>query len=438
MTETPRPPQYVAILGGGYAGMAAAVELARAGVPVTVFEAGPQLGGRARGVEIDGQVLDNGQHMLVGAYSELLRLMALVGLREADGLIRQPLDLDVIGPSGRAFRMRCPQLPAPFHTLFGLLQAEGLTWADRWAAIRTMSAARWRNWRMRGDMSVADWLAAERQPEILIRCLWEPLTLAALNTPIAEASAKILLNVLRDSLAGDRAASDFLLPKIDLTSLFPAPAARYVADRGGQVLTGTMVRRMVQHDTHWQIDDHPGRFSHVIVALPPHRLGMLEGAPRILGPIARMMADWTYQPIYTVYLQYPATTRLPKPMLGMVETATQWVFDRGALCGQDGLFAAVISAAGPHQTVSQADLAAQVTREIAAAFPALPAPISHRVIAEKRATFACTPYLVRHSNATCDASCWLAGDYTAGDYPATLEGAVRSGVAAAQRLMAGR
>jgi squalene-associated FAD-dependent desaturase len=422
----------IAIIGGGYAGMAAAVELVSMGKAVTVFEAGPVLGGRARGVEIDGERLDNGQHMLVGAYSELRRLMAKVGLREADVLLRQALDLDVLSPSGPVFRMYCPRLPAPWHTLVALLGADGLNWADRWAAIRTMTAARLKGWRLPTDMTVADWLARERQPEVLVRCLWEPLTLAALNTPIHQASAQVLLNVLRDSLAGSREASDFLLPKVDLSDLFPNAAARYVVTQGCTVHTGAMVRQLRRSPEGWRLDRDDTPYSHLIVALPPHRLAMLDAPDTALADAVAMLADWSYQPIYTVYLRYPPGTRLSKPMLGMVGTATQWIFDRGQLCGQDGLVAAIISAEGPHQGLSQAALAEQVTAEIAQACPDLSQPLHHRVIAEKRATFACRPNLARPGNATADSTLWLAGDYTAGDYPATLEGAVQSGVAAAR------
>lgn len=426
-----------AVIGGGYAGMAAAVELASSGGSVKVFEAGPVLGGRARRVEMDGLALDNGQHMLVGAYGELLRLMALTGLDEAQVLWRQPLDLDVLDAAGaRAFRLSCPRLPAPLHSLFGLLGAAGLGWRERWAAIRTMTRARLQGWRLAHDCSVADWLRTQRQPDVLVRCLWEPLTLAAMNTPIAQASAQVLLNVLRDSLAGTRAASDFLLPRADLSALFPQAAAAYIAARGGEVQTGAMVRSLERQADGWHLDRDAAPFSHVVLALPPHRLGMLaEGTPA-LADAAAMLADWAYQPIYTVYLRYPAGTRLPKPMLGMVGTMSQWLFDRGVLCGQDGIVAAIISAEGPHETLSQAALADAVAGEIARALPSLPPPIWHKVIAEKRATFACTQGLARPTNATSDATLWLAGDYTAGDYPATLEGAVRSGVAAAQGIAA--
>ncbi|PHV13033.1 desaturase [Chitinimonas sp. BJB300] len=415
--------------------MAAAMELALAGRQVEVFEAGPVLGGRARRIEVEGLVLDNGQHMAIGAYRELLRLLHLAGVAEQDVFARLPMELDVFEGPKRTMRLACPRLPAPMHTMVGLCCAQGLSWAERWAAVRLMGKARLNGWRLAQDQSVAQWLAANRQPKILVRCLWEPLTLAALNTPIAAASAQVLLNVLRDSLAASRAASDFLLPRVDLSTVFPDAAARYLRQLGGKVHTGAMIKQLQKTNAGWQLDRSTLPFQQVVIALPPHRLGMLaDGIAALATPLAQL-ANWAWQPIYTVYLRYPAGTHLPKPMLGMAGSTTQWLFDRGLLCGQDGLMAAVVSAEGPHEAWSQDVLATTVAQEIQRSLPNLPAPLWHRVIAEKRATFACYPNLQRPGNTTSDPTLWLAGDYTASDYPATLEGAIRSGMAAAHGIL---
>lgn len=412
--------------------MAAAMTLSAAGCQVDVFEAGPALGGRARRIEVDGLVLDNGQHMAIGAYRTLLGLMHEAGVAEADAFARLPLELDVLDGPNRAMRLACPRLPAPWHTLVGLLRAEGLSWGERGNAIRTMSLARLQGWRLKQDCSVAAWLAQQGQSAKLVRCLWEPLTLAALNTPIATASAQVLLNVLRDSLAADRAASDFLIPRRDLSAVFPEAAGRYITTRGGQLQCGAMIRQLSRHQQVWQLDRSDTQYEQIVVALPPHRLDMLAMPEGMMLP---RLTDWSWQPIYTVYLRYPAGTRLPRPMQGLVGTTAQWLFDRGQLCDQDGLLAAVVSAEGPHQQWDQDRLAEVVAAEIARSFPTLPSPLWQRVVAEKRATFDCRPGLSRPTNATDLPSLVLAGDYTAGDYPATLEGAVRSGVAAAQILL---
>jgi predicted NAD/FAD-binding protein len=168
-------------------------------------------------------------------------------------------------------------------------------------------------------------------------------------------------------------------------------------------------------------------FDHRVLAVAPYHLPTL--APQIALP------EFAWQPIATIYLQYPESVRLSFPMLGMASGHGQWVFDRGLLVGQHGLLAVVISGEGAWQTLSHEELGQAIHREIAAILPNLASPLKTWVIEEKRATFACTPNLARPANATADPSLWLAGDYVAGDYPATLEGAVRSGIAAAQSIL---
>jgi monoamine oxidase len=141
-----------------------------------------------------------------------------------------------------------------------------------------------------------------------------------------------------------------------------------------------------------------------------------------------------YQPIYTVYLQYPAHVRLPHAMLGLHQRISQWLFDKGQIASQHGLIAAVISAAGMHQHLSQDELAQRVIAELHEVFGIADRPDWFKVIAEKRATFASSPGLLRPPQRTALPRLLLAGDYTAGDYPATLEGAVQSGLRCADML----
>jgi predicted NAD/FAD-dependent oxidoreductase len=165
-------------------------------------------------------------------------------------------------------------------------------------------------------------------------------------------------------------------------------------------------------------------FSNVVVAVGPHQLKTL---------LPEAANGYTYQPIYTCYLQYPESTRLDFPMLGMGEGLVQWVFDRGTLLGEKGRLACVISAQGDHQQMTHDELAETCHRELRHALPALPSPLWSQVIAEKRATIACTPGLKRPEIQT--AGVFLAGDYTDAEYPPTLEAAVRSGVRAASMIL---
>jgi squalene-associated FAD-dependent desaturase len=395
--------KHVAIVGAGYAGMAAAVTLAERGVPVTVFETGPVPGGRARRVTIEGRELDNGQHILLGAYSELLRLMRLVGV-PSDALLRLPLELRYAD----GFRLRGAS---------GLLFAGKIPFRERVDAVRFMLSLKRNSFRLPEDISVSALLRQHRQNGVIGHYLWRPLCVSALNTPPDQASARVFATVLRDSLAGPSGASDLLLPRVDLSRLFPEPACAFVSRNGGEVRTNSPVRDIaaIQRE-----------FSAVIVAVGPHQLKTLLPA---LAP------DYEYQPIYTCYLQYPATVKLPLPMLGLANGLVQWAFDRGALTGERGLIACVISAQGDHQQMAQDELAATCHRELASAIEDLPDVQWSRVIAEKRATIICTPAMKALKLKFPIPGVVLAGDYTDPDYPPTLEAAVRSGSRAALNII---
>jgi squalene-associated FAD-dependent desaturase len=400
----------VAVVGAGYAGMAAAVSLAQRGVAVTVFESGPVPGGRARRVRIsfdgEGHELDNGQHILIGAYTELYRLMRAVGV-PARAVLRMPLEIRY--PAG--FHLRALRLPAPLGLLGGLLGARGISLAERLGAVRFMRALRKQRFRLQHDVTVDQLLHQHRQGGRIGDYLWRPLCVSALNTPAAIASANIFLAVLRDTLFGHAQASDLLLPRVDLSRLFPEPAAAFVQAHGGEIRLQTPVK---------DLGALRASFDHVVIAVGPHQLkALLPDAP-----------EYSYQPIYTCYLQYGPALRLPFPMLGLADGLVQWVFDRGALLGEKGRLACVISAEGDHQQMSLEEIAERCHRELAAALPALEAPLWSRVIAEKRATITCSPQMKQIALPSMP-GIGFAGDYTDAEYPPTLEAAVRSGIRAA-------
>ena len=380
--------------------MAAAVTLAGRGIPVTVFESGPLPGGRARRVKTEGRELDNGQHILIGAYSELLRLMRSVGV-PSEALLRLPLELRYAD----GFRIR---------GVAGLLLSGKIPLRERIGVVRFMLALRKTRFRLDRDMPVTELLNRHGQNGIIGHYVWRPLCVSALNTPPELASAQVFATVLRDSIAGPAGASDLLLPRVDLSKLFPEPAAGYLRAHGGEMRTGTLVR---------SVAELKNEFARVIVAVGPHQLKSL---------LPDVAPEYAYQPIYTCYLQYPDSVVLPFPMLGFSDGLVQWAFDRAALTGERGLLACVISAQGDHQQMTQEELAATCHRELKTALRSLPDPQWSRVIAEKRATIACVASM-KKPDAEITKDLFLAGDYLDPDYPPTLEAAVRSGVRAATR-----
>jgi hydroxysqualene dehydroxylase len=401
------------VIGAGYAGMAAAVSLAQGGARVTVFESGPVPGGRARRVNTQGQTLDNGQHILIGAYATLFGLMRTVGV-PANAVLRVPLELRYAD----GVSLRRMFLPEPFGLLAGLLAARGLPWRERLGAARFMLALRKLGFRLAEDCSVQRLLERYGQQGRIGHYVWKPLCVSALNTPPERASARVFLVVLRDTLAGRAESSDLILPRVDLSRLFPEPAAAWLGTHGGELHCESPVR---------DLGALRAAFDAVILAVGPHQVKAL--AP----PLA---VDFEYQPITTCYLQYPARVRLPFPMLGLAHGLVQWVFDRGILKGEKGRLAAVISAQGDHQQMAQPELAQTCHRELALALKSLPEPEWSRVITEKRATITVDSGLARPRTETALPGVFLAGDYTDPEYPPTLEAAARSGVRAAQRALA--
>ena len=442
-----------AVIGGGWAGCAAAMELARAGHRVTVHEAARTPGGRARRVERDNMVLDNGQHILLGAYTETLRLLKLAAQDPRELILDLPLQMRY--PAGSdGMDLVAPRWPAPLHLAWALLRAHGLARADKVALIRFSSAMRWMGWQLYNDCTVSELLERFDQTDRLIRLMWRPLCLAALNTAPERASARVFVNVLRDSLgARKRSASDMLIPKTDLSALFPEAAIRYVESKGGRVMLGSKVEALLQQpDGRWQVNGAGTHDGVVLATSCMQAATLLQGlqAPAVDDVVATLQA-FEYEPITTCYLQYDASVRLGLPFYALLDAPDlahwgQFVFDRGQLdARQGGLLAVVISASGAAAAQGHGPLAQAVAAQLAQALDMaqLAAPLRTQVITEKRATFACTPDLQRPGNASGLPGLVLAGDYTAsGDvashYPATIEAAVRSGVQAAALLRPAR
>jgi hydroxysqualene dehydroxylase len=416
----------LAVIGGGWAGLAAAVRASEAGHRVSLLEMAGQWGGRARSVPVANVPLDNGQHILIGAYARALALMDTVGSDAGQVLDRRPLELRY--PDGRGLRM--PAGPPWLGFGRAVAGCRGWTWADRLALVLAASGWALRGFRCAPDLSV-DTLC-RGLPRAVRELLIDPLCVAALNTPAHEASAAVLLRVLRDALFGGRGSADLLLPRRTLGSLLPEPAAAWLGRAGADCRLHTRVQALDRQADGWRVNGEA--FDAVILACSAAEAGRLA-QPHAPTWAAQALA-LRYEPIVTVYLQCPGA-RLPAPMTALVEGAdapAQFAFDHGALGATPGLFAFVVSGAAAWvarglEATGQAVLRQAMADFAPGTWPAPPTVL--RVMAEKRATFRCTPCLARPPAAVAPAL-WAAGDYIDGPYPATLEGAVRAGEAAAR------
>ncbi len=424
-----------AIIGGGWAGTACAVEAVRAGHAVSVFEAARNWGGRARALAAtlpggERVTLDNGQHILIGAYTASLELMARVGVDPRAALQRVPLDLRFPDGSG----LSLPNLPAwldhatrriaPLDVLAGVLGARGWSWQDKLSLLRT--SMRWQRQRFAcaGHATVAD-LCATLTPRVRAE-LVEPLCVSALNTRAEAASGQVFLRVLDEALFRTPGGSQLLLPRVDLGALFPDAAARWLQGHGARTALGQRVRSIEGGRSGWRVDGEA--FERVVLACPPWEAARLAAD---IAPAWSATADaLAHEAIATVYL-HGADAALPTPFLALhctPEAPAQFAFDRGRLGGPRGLLAFVISASGDDRELLQRQVIAQARDALGLAGLA---PV--RTVIERRATFACTPGVVRPPMQVAP-GLLACGDYVDGAYPATIEGAVRSAIEAAAAL----
>ena len=468
---------HVCVVGAGWSGMAAAVHAVQAGHRVTVLEASRSLGGRARtlpasadGLLPDGSAatLDNGQHILLGAYRETLDLMRTVGVDPAQTLLRLPLGLRFADGDG----LQLPDWPQPWNLMAGLLMARGWNMGDKRSLVRALRLWRKNRFECSAQTSVAE--LCQGINSAVVEDLIKPLCISALNTPPQLASGQVFLTVLHDSLfakprkkkqvalagletpglvvpSGAGAAnmtpwrtkgSDLLLPTVDLSALFPQAAAAWLSDHGASVHLGRRAACPQWRGGQWQIDGQA--FDRVIWATAPQHAVQAFGdylplAPKNLGlhlqRWLRPAKAMKYQSIATVYAHAPGLV-LPRPMLALRSSPlapAQFVFDRGQLGGPAGLLALVVSAPQGEYEQLEAMVLAQAQEQLedwldGQALSAI------RTVVEKQATFSCAARMVRPPQQVAP-GLMACGDYLYKPYPATLEGAVRSGIMAALALV---
>ncbi len=510
----------VAVVGAGWAGLAAAFTLKLAGWHTEVFEQSPVLGGRARKAVIArrGLVLDNGQHLMLGAYRHTLALMQDIGVDSSHALLRLPLQLTTL--DGALNLAVNPVHPGPLRLPLALLRMKGLSLGEKYVLFRTLLQLQLAGWRVAPDTTVFAWLQKRRQPTALIHLFWEPLCIATLNTPIGDASMALFAVVLRDSLAAGANASDLILPRVDLSALWPevlapqlmihasTPVLGLSAGPGGYRLhTGnrpSMQPRQTQD--HGEAGHDPGHeggavFDAVILAAPArmcHRLlsGLLHNQtnnptdaaitddhvqrtlhnvdekhqPSLVEKRALLehLNAFEYHAIATLTVFLEHAFPLPGCMYMLKENRQdghdgQWLFNRSRFMHPDAATGSAATATGdaidecfpndrfPHAisiVISHADhligrdrdsIAHAILSQVRNQLPAgvtLPPVTGVELIMEKRATFAATPGLIRPDSVTPWPGLFLAGDWTDTGYPGVLEGAVMSGLAAAQATQA--
>jgi squalene-associated FAD-dependent desaturase len=441
-------PDYDAlVIGGGFAGLSAAVELTTRGVRVLVLEARPRLGGRATSYRdpATGELVDNGQHVLFGCYRETFRFLRTIGAA-GDVHLQTNLSVTSIDPAGRLVRFECPHLPPPLHLLAGVLEWDALSPADRWAGLRLIGPLRQAQKRARGDShgtedrsdeTVREWLVRHGQGSRARALLWEPLALAALNQPADRAAAAPFARVLAE-ICGTRLVDAAIgIPAKPLEAFYAEPARVFIEAHGGEVRTRAPAQ--VEHANGGLVGVRSGgsllTAPAVIVAVPWFAVSrVFPDRPAGLVPALDRADAMASAPIATVNLWFDQSV-LDEPFIGLPGRTMQWVFDKRYAFGETGSHLSLVaSGADEVMAWSNQRLGSHAVEELRDALPRARAATLLRttVIRERKATFSLAPgQPQRPDTRTSMDGLFLAGDWIETGLPGTIESAVVSGHRAA-------
>ena len=432
----------VIVVGAGFAGLSAAVRLVEHGARVLVVEERRRLGGRATAFPdpVTGEIVDNGQHALFGCYHETFAFLRAIGA-EHEVALDDRLEIEIVDRAGGRSRLATPSWPPPLHLVGGLLRWRALGLGDRIAALRMGRTLRTlarhgSEWTPLQGITAGEWLRHTGQTAGITELLWEPLVVAALNQPPEVAAAEPFVRVLTRMFNGSRRDAAIGLPRVPLDALYAEPARRFLQSRGSEVRTGSPATLLATADRALGIDVKGERLEAdaVIAAVPWFAFAAFATGTPALAPIVEAASRMQASPIVTVNLWYdrPVTDTT---FVGLPGRTFQWVFDKARLFGAGASHLSLVcSGADAVAALDNETLCDIAAREVAAALPAARAATVVRATAvrEKRATFSLAPGQPPRPGArTAIRGLFLAGDWTATSLPATIEGAVQSGHAAA-------
>jgi hydroxysqualene dehydroxylase len=452
----------VVVIGAGFAGLSAAVRLTARGRRVLVLEARSRLGGRATAFADaeTGELVDNGQHVLLGCYTDTFAFLREIGAVENVHLQPQ-LSVSMIDRAGRRSRLVCPQLPAPWHLLGGVFEWEALSWSDRFSMLRMAAplklAAREAAQRSSAAAGTAvatsqviaaspgetveSWLVRHGQTERVREMLWRPLALAALNQPADRAAARTFARVLAEMFSANPSAASLGLPTKPLHLMYAEPARAFVERHGGEIRTGATATIRASDEGVQSVEAGKERWQPraVVSAVPWFALEQLiDGRPGPLADIVDAASRMAASPIATVNLWFDQPI-IDEPFVGLPGRAMQWVFDkRVAFGGESSHLSLVSSGAESLVALPNDQLVAMAHRELLDALPPVRSAriLRATVVRERHATFSLAPgQPARPQTVTGVRGLYLAGDWIDTGLPATIESAVRSGHRAADAIL---
>jgi len=443
MTFASKQVPTVAIAGGGLAGLAAGCALSTAGFRVTLFERRPYLGGRASSYQhpATGEIVDNCQHVLLGCCTNLIDFYRRTGVEQR---IRWYDELCFLEPGGRASSIRPSSLPAPLHAAPAFLNAKCLSLADKIAIARAMIALAPAAPPDKGE-TFLDWLKRHGQTEQAIERFWKTILVSALNEDLNRVSVPYAAQVVRESFMKSAAAGRMGVPTVPLTELYNA-AGDEIRSHGGEVhlRAGVESFRAQSSIVKVKINGEERSFDHLILALPFDGLARILQDDNLAVPLSRMLSRFETSPITGIHLWFDRLiSDLDHAVL--LDRTIQWMFHKSKLIaardnGQGSYVELVVSSSQNLVEKSRSEIVDLATREVAEFFPAAREAklLKSTVIKEVHATYSPRPGVdaYRPQTQTAWPRVFLAGDFVATGWPATMEGAVRSGYQAVDALVA--
>ncbi|MGA7293919.1 MAG: hydroxysqualene dehydroxylase HpnE [Terriglobales bacterium] len=439
----------VAIAGGGLAGLAAGCALAESGFRVTLFERRPYLGGRASSYQHPGtgEIVDNCQHVLLGCCTNLLDFYRRAGVEDK---IRWYEKLTFLEPGGRASEITPSGLPAPLHTARAFLKAECLNFHDKLAISRAMAVLAPSTPADRGE-SFLDWLKHHGQTEQAIERFWKTILVSALNENLDQVSVPYGAQVVRESFLKSAAAGRIGIPTVPLTELY-GTTGDYIRERGGEIQfrAGVESFQTVPFGVSVTTNGEELKFDYLVLAVPFDALGRILPDTPSATPLVAALGQFSTSPITGIHLWFDREiSDLDHAVL--LDRTIQWMFHKSRLIAarnnqfrhDDGrengsYIELVVSCSRSLVEKSKADIVELAMKEAQEFFPDQPDArlVKSTVIKEVHATYSPRPGMdqYRPKPGTVWPRVFLAGDWTLTGWPATMEGAVRSGYLAAEAV----
>ena len=436
----------VAIIGGGLSGLTAAVDLSLRGAKVIVLEQSLELGGRCYSFTdpATGDIIDNGQHVLIGAYHNTLRYLDMIGARQ---LLREDENRTLYfhHPVKGMCGFSLERLPAGIKAPKGFLTSRLFSPRDRIGMLAIALQLLSRDEKLEKKLrllTVEEWLVRSGQSEEARRSFWYPVAVSVMNELPEKADAVLLARAMKAAFLGKESDSTVLIPSVGQTELYVKPAMELLKGKGSEIQTGAEVQCLTIRNgkTQGVLLKNGTRIDaeKVISSVPYYAFERMLPAEVRSGGVFGYLGMFNSSPIISINLWFDRKF-MPETYVGLIGRRIQWLFNRNAILAGDrkggAVLSAVISGAYRYIDRSKEDLVQMALEDIASVYPeSAGAKLNHSsVIKEKRATLSCTPEAeqVRPLTRTTIGNLFLAGDWTDTGFPGTIEGAVMSGFSAA-------